>query len=84
MQAAEQADFVRNHLVPAFAAAAIKTKIIIWDHNADNPQYPITVLNDPDARQYINGSAFYLYNGDISALSMVHNAYPYKNLYFTE
>ncbi|MEI9806531.1 MAG: glycoside hydrolase family 30 beta sandwich domain-containing protein [Bacteroidota bacterium] len=71
-------------MVPAFQAAGITTKIIIWDHNCDNPNYPITVLNDAGARQYINGSAFHLYGGDISALTTVHNAYPDKQLYFTE
>ncbi len=84
MSAAEQADFVKNHLGPAFKAANLNTKIIIFDHNCDHPGYPITVLNDPDARQYIDGSAFHLYGGDISALSQVHNAYPEKNVYFTE
>jgi len=84
MSAAQQADFIKNHLGPAFQAASITTKIIIWDHNCDNPTYPITILNDPGAKQYINGSAFHLYNGDISALSTVHAAHPDKNLYFTE
>src|SRR5215204_2544990 len=84
MSAAQQADFIKNHLGPAFKAAAIKTKIIIWDHNCDNPDYPITILNDPAAKQYINGSAFHLYNGDISALSKVYNAHSDKDLYFTE
>lgn len=84
MSAAEQADFVKNHLGPAFQAAGITTKIIIWDHNCDNPGYPTAILNDAAAKQYINGSAFHLYNGDISALSTVHNAHPDKNLYFTE
>lgn len=84
MSAIQQADFIKNHLGPAFKAAAIKTKIIIWDHNCDNPDYPITILNDAAAKQYINGSAFHLYNGDISALTKVHNAHPDKDLYFTE
>lgn len=84
MSAAQQADFIKNHLGPAFQAAAITTKIIIWDHNCDNPNYPITVLNDAGAKQYINGSAFHLYGGDISALSTVRNAHPDKDLYFTE
>lgn len=84
MSATQEADFIKNNLGPAFQAAAINTKIIVWDHNCDNPNYPITVLNDAAARQYINGSAFHLYNGDISALSAVHNAYPDKQLYFTE
>lgn len=84
MTATQQADFIKNHLGPAFQNAGLNTKIIIWDHNADNPGYPLTVLGDADARQYIDGSAFHLYNGDISALSTVHDAYPNKNLYFTE
>ena len=84
MSATEQADFVKNYLGPAFKAANITTKIIIFDHNCDHPGYPITVLNDPDARKYIDGSAFHLYGGDISAMSQVHNAYPDKNVYFTE
>ena len=84
MSAAEQADFIKNHLGPAFETAGIKTKIVIWDHNCDNPEYPLQVLNDAAARKYIDGSAFHLYGGDISALTKVHNAYPQKNLYFTE
>ncbi len=32
----------------------------------------------------MDGSAFHLYAGDISALTTVHNAYPAKNIYFTE
>ncbi len=84
MSATEQADFVKNHLGPAFRDANITTRIIIFDHNCDHPGYPITVLNDPDARQYIDGSAFHLYGGDISALSTVHNAFPDKNIFFTE
>ena len=31
MSATEQADFVKNHLGPAFQAAGIRTKIIVWD-----------------------------------------------------
>ena len=84
MSALQQADFIKNHLGPAFQAAAITTKIIIWDHNCDNPNYPITVLNDAGAKAFIDGSAFHLYNGDISALSTVRAAHPDKNLYFTE
>ncbi|GAB4017801.1 glycoside hydrolase family 30 beta sandwich domain-containing protein [Spirosoma migulaei] len=84
MLPSEQALFIKKSLGPAFKAAKIKTKVILYDHNADRPDYPITVLNDPEARQYIDGSAFHLYGGPISALSEVHKAYPDKNLYFTE
>jgi glucosylceramidase len=41
MTALEQTNFIKNNLGPAFAAANIKTKIIIYDHNCDKPEYPI-------------------------------------------
>jgi glucosylceramidase len=84
MTAAEQANFVKNNLGPAFRATNISTKIIIYDHNCDHPDYPLEILNDPDAKQYVDGSAFHLYAGNISALSQVHNADPDRNVYFTE
>jgi len=84
MPATEQADFIKSSLGPAFKAAEVKTKIIIYDHNADKPEYPITVLNDPEARKYIDGSAFHLYGGVIENVSKVHEAHPDKSLYFTE
>ena len=62
----------------------MSTKIIIYDHNCDKPEYPISILNDAAAKAYINGSAFHLYGGDISALSTVKAAHPDKALYFTE
>lgn len=84
MLAPQQADFIKNHLGPAFQAATIDTKIIIYDHNCDKPDYPISVLNDAAAKSFISGSAFHLYAGDISALTTVRNAHPDKDLYFTE
>ncbi len=80
----QQARFIGQHLGPAFRQAGIKTKIIIYDHNADRPDYPITVLSDPIANSFIDGSAFHLYGGQIEALSEVHRAFPNKHLYFTE
>ena len=84
MQASEQMLFVRNYLGPAFAAAGLTTRIIIYDHNADRTDYPLAVLADSVARKYVDGSAFHLYGGNIASLSDVHNAYPDKHLYFTE
>ena len=84
MTAVEQATFIKDHLGPAFESANIKTKIVLFDHNCDHPNYPITILNDPAAKKYVDGSAFHLYLGEIEALSEVHQAHPDKNLYFTE
>jgi glucosylceramidase len=84
MLAAQQAEFIRSHLGPAFQAANINTKIVIYDHNCDKPEYPLAVLNDPAAKSFIDGSAFHLYAGDIGSLSTVRTQHPDKNIYFTE
>ncbi len=84
MLAPDQAKFVKTALGPVFRKAGIKTKIIIYDYNCDKPEYPISILDDPEAKKYIDGSAFHLYGGKIDALSKVHDAHPDKNLYFTE
>jgi glucosylceramidase len=84
MSASQQTDFIKNHIGPLFAQNAIQTKIIVFDHNPDNIQFPISIMNDPQANSYIDGSAFHLYAGQIESLSAVHNAHPNKNIYFTE
>ncbi|MBK6344715.1 MAG: glucan endo-1,6-beta-glucosidase [Bacteroidales bacterium] len=84
MQSSEQLAFIKNSLGPRFETAGISSKIILYDHNWDNPQYPITILNDADAAKYVAGSAFHAYGGDVSAMTTVHNAHPDKGLYFTE
>lgn len=80
----QQRDFIKYSLGPAFAAAGIKTKIVLYDHNLDRIDYPQTILKDAEAGKYIDGSAFHLYAGDVSSMSIVHDAFPGKNLYFTE
>lgn len=84
MQPVEQANFIKNNLGPQLRAAALTTKIICYDHNTDRTDYPLTILADPAANPYVDGSAFHLYIGNIDALTPVHNAYPNKNIYFTE
>lgn len=84
MQATEEDNFIKNNLGPQLKAAGLAIKIIVYDHNADVPQYATAILADAAASQYVDGSAFHLYAGDISALTPIHTAYPDKNLYFTE
>lgn len=84
MTAYDQAIFIKTSLGPAFKSAELKTKIIIYDHNADRIDYPLTILDDPEAKKYVDGSAFHLYGGNINSLNQVHNSHPDKNLYFTE
>lgn len=84
MPAVEQASFIKDHLGPTFESAKIKTKIILYDHNADKPEYPMSILEDAEAAKYADGSAFHLYGGKIEALAELHDKFPEKNLYFTE
>ena len=84
LSSAQEADFIKNALGPALQTAGLSTKIICWDHNCDQYSYPEDILHDAAAAAFVDGSAFHLYAGDISALSSVHNDYPNKNIYFTE
>jgi len=80
----EHALFVKEHLGPAFEKAGLQTKIIVFDHNCDRPDYPLAILSDPETARYVDGSAFHHYRGEISTMSTVHLARPDKNIYFTE
>jgi glucosylceramidase len=42
------------------------------------------VLSDAEAREYIGGVAWHLYNGKPEAMSKVREHYPEKKVYFTE
>lgn len=90
----EQAEFIKNYLGPAFRNENIATKINIYDHNCDHVEYPMAILQDPKAAEFINGSAFHLYGtyernfsiwgGDVSCLSKVKAAFPDKEVSLTE
>src|SRR5260370_4824167 len=69
MQAPEQAVFIKSHLGPTFRSAGIKTKILLYYHNCDVPEYATAILADPDAARYVDGSGFHLYCGTIDAMS---------------
>lgn len=84
MTAPEQAAFIKNNLGPAFKKANINTKIVVYDHNANRPDYPILIYQDPEANKYIDGAAFHLYAGKMEAMTDVHNLFPDKHLYFSE
>ena len=80
MNATEQRNFINGYLGPAIANSSYNTKIIAFDHNCDNTSYPTEVLNNSN---YVDGAAFHLYAGNISAMSTVRNNTG-KNVYFTE
>ena len=84
MFAQEQDEFIAKHLGPAFEKAGLHTKILLYDHNPDVISYALSILGDPAASKYVDGTAYHLYGGEPGVLTQVHDAYPKKNLYMTE
>lgn len=83
-QRAEQADFIKHYLGPKIRENNLQLDIILFDHNADRIDYPLALMSDPDVDQYVIGSAFHHYAGDMSALSTLHSARPDRAIFFTE
>ena len=84
LEPAARASFVGGYLGPLFVRSGIRTIILDWDHNWDQYQSPLQVLADSVAPRYIAGVAWHCYGGDVSAQSVVHDAHPEKDAYFTE
>jgi glucosylceramidase len=82
--AEQQRDFIRDHLGPLFEARNLATRIWCFDHNFNNPEFPATLLRDPKAAAYIDGTAFHHYEGKPEAMSRLQRKFPDKHLYFTE
>lgn len=86
----EQRNFIKQALGPAFEAAGIKTKILVFDHNynfddvADQRNYPLRIYEDPEAAKYVAGSAWHNYGGNVGILASIHGTAPDKEIYFTE
>lgn len=84
MTAGEQARFLRNDLGPAFRKAGIQAKILVFDHNWDLIDYPISVLNDAQAASYSAGVAIHCYGGSVTAQGELHERFPDKGIWLTE
>ncbi len=81
----DEANFIGQYLGPALAGAGLGgVKIFGYEHNWDNTQYPEALLADSAAYGYLAGSSFHCYAGDVSAQSQVKQAYPAKDIWFTE
>lgn len=82
MPADVQTVWIRDFLKPAFERAGIGTKILCYDHNWDRPDYPLEVLEG--ANVATDGVAWHWYGGDASVQSLVLQAFPGKEVHFTE
>lgn len=90
--AEEERDFVKNFLGPTLQKQGLANKkLIVWDHNRDLLyQRASTILEDPAAAKYIWGIGFHWYETwtgagqNFEATRRTHEAFPGKNLVFTE
>jgi glucosylceramidase len=71
---------INSYIGPKLRGAGFNCKIIAYDHNCDNTDYPTYIAKNSS---YVDGTAFHLYAGSISALTTVRNNTG-KNVYFTE
>jgi len=79
-----QRDFIKNHLGPTLEKSGLKTLVWCFDHNFNNIRFPEAILSDPEAARYVDGTAFHHYEGKVEAMTTHHDAFPQKNIYFTE
>ncbi|MEL6135206.1 MAG: glycoside hydrolase family 30 protein, partial [Bacteroidota bacterium] len=90
--AEEERDFLKNHLGPTLAKEGLgDKKIIVWDHNRDLINHRAnTILNDPEAAQYVWGVGFHWYEtwtgGEPMFVNLdnIKESFPDKHLVFTE
>lgn len=90
--AEEERDFLKKYLGPTLEKEGLgDKKIIVWDHNRDLMfQRANVILSDPEAAKYVWGIGFHWYEDWKDGIPMYNNvkavneAYPDKNLIFTE
>ncbi|MFF5284800.1 ricin-type beta-trefoil lectin domain protein [Streptomyces sp. NPDC012756] len=80
-------EFTKNHVYPAFRAAAIDTKVLVHDWNyGDYANFGSGVLGDAGVRNdpLFGGIAWHGYAGDPAVGSQVHDQYPSVRQFSTE
>lgn len=90
--AADERDFLKNYLGPTLKKSGLgDKKITVWDHNRDLLLQRVnTILEDPQASQYVWGIGFHWYEDWSGGEQMYENVgkvnelYPNKKLMFTE
>ncbi|HXB95805.1 MAG TPA: glycoside hydrolase family 30 beta sandwich domain-containing protein, partial [Puia sp.] len=90
--AEEERDFIRDYLGPTLQKAGMgEKKLIAWDHNRDLIyQRASTILEDAAAAKYVWGIGFHWYETWTGGpmlfdnVRLVNQAFPDKNLIFTE
>lgn len=80
----DRARLIADTLGPLLRARGLKTQILEWDHNWDEPGAALAVLSDPGAASHVDGVAWHCYAGEPGAQSEVALRHPDKDVWFTE
>ena len=84
LAATDESTFIASNLGPALSTAGLQNvKIFGYEHNWDNTAYPDAVLGSA-AAPHVSGTSFHCYAGDPSAQLTVEQAFPAKDIWFTE
>ena len=75
---------IKDYLDTLLKNNDLKTKIWIMDHNFIMWKRAKWMLDDINLKEKVDGVAFHPYGGTADMMSMLHNAHPEVNLYWTE
>ncbi|HEV2693944.1 MAG TPA: carbohydrate-binding protein [Verrucomicrobiae bacterium] len=87
MDATTQLNLLRNYVLPALAANNLtNTRVLVYDHNWDRPDYPSTIFSDATVlvSAQVAGTAWHGYGGTPGAMLASASRYPTKGNYLTE
>jgi glucosylceramidase len=82
----DQTTAIRDYILPALAANHLSTRVLVYDHNWDQPNYPRSVLSDATilASPQVAGTAWHGYGGTPGVTTTIQNYFPTKGNYETE
>ncbi|MGA8501161.1 MAG: carbohydrate-binding protein [Candidatus Sulfotelmatobacter sp.] len=78
-----QATALFSYVAPALTAAGLDTKVLVYDHNWDRPDYPENVLSNQNLSQ-IAGVAWHGYASTPGAMTPIQNMFSSVGAYETE
>jgi glucosylceramidase len=82
---ANEASFVANNLGPALNQAGLHPVVLGVDFNTNvMSNFGVPLMNNAAAAQYLAGTAWHCYAGNLGAMGSMHNSFPTKDIYETE
>ena len=79
----DQTTALFDYVLPALSNAGLNTKVLVYDHNWNRPDYPQDVLTSQNLSQ-IAGVAWHGYAGAPGAMTIIQNMFPTIGTYETE